>query len=278
MERRVTGWQHGFTASEGERIYWERAGNGAPVVICHGGGSNHVSFYQQIAGLADDSTQVILWDQRGYGNSTFATGNWGIAVGARDLSTVLDSLGLAAAPIHVAGQALGALIAARWAIDNPARVLSLALWDGPFGIGDDGDHLVWQLSPNDKGVQATLVDRKLGWTRSVGTAFAERNPVGTFLYQTLQEIGNARPDYECVFTAAQAEPIPLAALAALPVPILLGRGEHDHVADPAAYAGLAARLPNAAAVTLPGCGHSPYFEAPDAWNAAMRRHIAAAQG
>jgi len=110
----------------------------------------------------------------------------------------------------------------------------------------------------------------------VGAAFAERNPVGTFLYQTLQELGNARPDYAQVFAAAQAEPVALAGLAALPAPILLGRGEHDHVADSAAYADLAARLPNARLVTLPGCGHSPYFEAPDAWNAAMRHHIAQA--
>ncbi|WP_176489055.1 alpha/beta fold hydrolase [Rhizorhabdus dicambivorans] len=269
----MTGWQHGYAASGGERIYWEKAGEGAPIVICHGAGSNHLSFFQQIAGLADDGTQVILWDQRGYGNSTFTSDDWGIATGASDLSAVLDAVGLAAAPIHLAGQALGALVAARWAVSNPERVLSLALWDGPFAPIKGGRELGWQLKPDDTDVQATLVDRRLGWTRSVGADFAARDPVRTYLYQTFQEVGNQRPPYSRTFAAAQAEPVSIAALAALPAPILLGRGEHDHVADPAAYVELAAHLPNATVETLPGAGHSPYFERPAEWNAAMRRHV-----
>jgi hypothetical protein len=50
----MTNWRTGFAASCGERIYWECAGTGAPVVICHGAGSNHVSFYQQMTGLAGE--------------------------------------------------------------------------------------------------------------------------------------------------------------------------------------------------------------------------------
>lgn len=272
----MTGWYTGYAASGGERIYWESAGQGVPIVISHGAGSSHLSFYQQVAGLADDRTRVIVWDQRGYGNSTLTTDTLGIGVAASDLSAVLDAVGLADDPVHIVGQAMGALVAARWAVSNPQRVHSLALWDGPFSASDDGDNLVWRLAPDDRGVQATLTDRKVGSTRAVGSSFSQRNPAGTYLYQTIQEIGNARPNYARTFAAAQAEPVPLAELAALQAPILLGRGEDDHVADPAAYVDLAARLPNATLVTLLGCGHSPYFEDPVQWNAAMRRHVASA--
>ena len=267
-------WQHGYANSGPERIYWERGGDGVPLVICHGAGSCHLSLYQQMAGLSGDRTQVVLWDQRGYGNSTFTSGEWGIGLSVSDMDAVLQALDLHRTPIHVVGQAMGALVAARWAVSHPERVLSLALWDGPFAAGNDGADLVWQMKPNDAGVQSTLVDRKVGWTRSVGAEFARRNPMGTFLYQTIQEIGNARPDYALVFAAAQAEPVPLAPLKRLAKPILIGRGEHDHVVDEAAYEDLAARLPGARLVTIPGAGHSPYFEVPEAWNQAMREHIA----
>lgn len=272
----MTGWRHGYAESGGERIYWESAGQGVPIIICHGAGSSHLSFYQQVAGLANDRTHVIVWDQRGFGNSTLETDVIGIGTAARDMSAVLDAVGLEGVPVHVIGQAMGALVAGRWAITHPERVLSLALWDGPFATSDDGGHLAWKLNPDDKGVRATLFDRQVGWTRSVGEAFAARDPVHTYLYQTIQEVGNNRPDYARTFAAAQAEPIPLAALAALPAPILLGRGEHDHVADPAAYADLAARLPGAIVETLPDAGHSPYFEIATEWNAAVRRHVARA--
>ena len=112
----MTSWHHGYAASGGERIYWERAGQGVPIVICHGAGSSHLSFYQQVAGLADDQTQVIVWDQRGFGNSTLTTDVLGIGVAATDMSAVLEAVGLATSPVHVAGQALGALVAAHWAI------------------------------------------------------------------------------------------------------------------------------------------------------------------
>jgi pimeloyl-ACP methyl ester carboxylesterase len=48
------------------------------------------------------------------------------------------------------------------------------------------------------------------------------------------------------------------------------------VVGDAALIELAARLPEATVVTLVGSGHSPYFEVPDAWNAAVRAHLARA--
>jgi 3-oxoadipate enol-lactonase len=273
----LTKWSTGYVDRAGERIYWESAGEGAPIIVCHGAGSNHVSFYQQMAGLASDRHQLVLWDQRGYGNSTFATGVFGLGVAADDLTAVLAAVGLADAPVHVVGQAMGGLVAATWAVANAGRVLTLALWDGPFAAVNQGRELAWMLEPDDRGVAATQTGRQVSQTRAVGAAFTERDPVGTYLYQTIQELGNARPTYAQVFAAAQSEPVSIAALRALEIPIALGRGEHDHVSDAAALDEIASLIPGATTVTLPGCGHSPYFEDPGQWNAAVRTHVAAGQ-
>lgn len=273
----VADWDTGYVDSAGERIYWESGGAGVPIVICHGAGSNHLSFYQQMAGLSPHA-RIVLWDQRGYGNSTLRTGRFGIDLAAADLSAVLDGLGLGPTRIHLVGQALGALVAARWAVAHPDRVASLALWDGPFGVSADGRDLVWTLPPGDRGVEATMVDRRVGWTRAVGEAFSATDPTGTYLYQSIQGLGNVKPTYSQLFTAAQESPVPLAGLAALDVAILVGRGERDHVADPDSYRALAARIPGSVEVVLPGCGHSPYFESAPAWNAALLRHVGTAGG
>jgi pimeloyl-ACP methyl ester carboxylesterase len=272
----LTTWHTGYAQSGGERIYWEFAGDGVPIVICHGAGSAHLSFYKQVAGMASEATRIVTWDQRGYGNSTLNTGKIGIGISVGDLTSVIRATDLEDTPIHLVGQAMGALVAASWAIANPGLVRSLALWDGPFALSEDRGYFVWGLAPGDKGVQSTRVDRQVGQIRSVGATFREQDRAGTFLYQSLQELGTARPSYTEAFAAAQAEPVPIAPLAALDAPILIGRGEFDHVADPAAYEALAAVFPRARTVVLPGCGHSPYFEQPEMWNEATIRHVRAA--
>jgi pimeloyl-ACP methyl ester carboxylesterase len=55
----------------------------------------------------------------------------------------------------------------------------------------------------------------------------------------------------------------------LNVPTLLIVGEHDPIFPPAVIRSVAAELRGAQVTELPGAGHSPYFETPDAWNEAI---------
>jgi pimeloyl-ACP methyl ester carboxylesterase len=269
----MTNWRTGFAVSEGERIYWECAGTGVPVVICHGAGSNHVSFYQQMTGLAGEDCQLVLWDQRGSGNSS-RSGAFDLHASARDLDAVLAAVGLGDAPVHIIGQAMGGLVAGAWALAHPGRTLTLAFWDGPFGLSADGNALVWALETSASPVAETLGDRQVGRTQSVGQAFQDADYSGTYLYQTVQLLGTNRPSYRESFAAAQAAPLPLDGLRALDAPILFGWGEFDPTVDGTALAELAVRIPGATTVTLAKGGHSPYFEMPEAWNAAVRAHLA----
>ena len=56
------------------------------------------------------------------------------------------------------------------------------------------------------------------------------------------------------------------ALAQIAAPTLLVAGEHDRVAPPAALECLTHALPGARSVTLPGAGHLPQLEQPDAFD------------
>lgn len=265
-------WRYGYASSDGESIYWEAGGSGAVVIICHGAGSNHISFFQQMAGLASDHTQVVLWDQRGYGNSTSHDKHVGISTAARDLSAVLEAVGAMECRVHLIGQAMGAFVAAAWALANPRRVATLALWDGPFAVSDSGK-LAWALKPNDKTISANRADPQVGVAGAVSLEFSRREPVKAYLYQTVQNIGNTKPSYSALFAAAEAEPVDIVALAALGIPVLFGRGENDPVADPVEYEKLASLIPTANLKTIPSAGHSPYFEAPELWNAAVMAHV-----
>lgn len=269
----MTSWDTGYAESDGERIYWERAGEGIPIVLCHGAGSNHLSFYHQVPGLSAAGHQVIVWDQRGYGNSTLATGEVGVTAAGRDLTAVLEANALGSAPVHLVGQALGALVVSAWAVANPQRVLSVSMLDGPFAASPDGSELIWTLEATDDDVHSTQVDRQVGRTVGVSAAFAERDPAGTYLYQTLQELGNTKPSYSQLFAAAKSEPVSLEQFASLDLPVLIGRGEYDQLANVDALDRLASLLPRASRVTIPGAGHSPYIESPTEWNRSILAFI-----
>jgi pimeloyl-ACP methyl ester carboxylesterase len=145
----------------------------------------------------------------------------------------------------------------------------------------DGSALMWTLEPGDPRIAGTLApsgELEVARTRAVGQAFQDADPSGTYLYQTIQQLGSDRPSYRETLAAAQAAPVPLDGLRALDAPILFGWGEFDHVVDGTALTELAALIPGATTVTLAGCGHSPYFEMPEAWNAAVRAHLARAGG
>ena len=64
-----------------------------------------------------------------------------------------------------------------------------------------------------------------------------------------------------------------AALASLGLPLLFIVGERDPLFPPAVVRAAADELPGAQLAEIPGTGHSPYFEDPDAWNAVLREFL-----
>ena len=108
-------------------------GEGAPVVLLHGIGSNAHSFVPLMQALAGRCPS-LAWDAPGYGESHPLSPAWPDASDyAAALSRLLGRLGIPRCVL--VGHSLGALIAGRFALVSPRRVVALALISPALGYG-----------------------------------------------------------------------------------------------------------------------------------------------
>ena len=131
-------------ASNGIELDYEITGSkdGAPLLCFHGLGAQRTDWHPSfLADLAAAGFQVITFDNRDQGGSTWFTeagvpdlmalllGTAEVEVPylisdmANDGAGLLDALGIDAA--HIFGVSMGGMIAQQFAIDHPARMLSL---------------------------------------------------------------------------------------------------------------------------------------------------------
>jgi pimeloyl-ACP methyl ester carboxylesterase len=112
--------------------YLTRAGEGVPIVLLHGIGSNGRSFETLVAEI--EGRPVIAWDAPGYGDSTPLAADWPDASDyAEALQRLLAHLGIARCIL--AGHSLGTLIAARFALRAPEHLAALCLISPSLGGG-----------------------------------------------------------------------------------------------------------------------------------------------
>ena len=100
-------WHTETVASGGETIYFEVTGpsTGPTVVLTHGAGGSHAAWFQQVPALAEAGYQVVAWDSRGFGLSTFDSGILSTDGAVADITAVLDAVGAERA--HLVGQSMG---------------------------------------------------------------------------------------------------------------------------------------------------------------------------
>ncbi len=119
----------------GKTIFFAEAGNGAPVVMLHGGGpgASGVSNYSRNIDALAEHFRVIVPDMPGYGRSAKGVDQsdpFGYL--ADTIRGLIDELSLAT--VHLIGNSYGGAAALRLALDTPHRVGKLVLM-GPGGIG-----------------------------------------------------------------------------------------------------------------------------------------------
>jgi pimeloyl-ACP methyl ester carboxylesterase len=251
----------GFLEHDGERIYWECAGEGPPLVLTHGAGGNHAVWFQQLPHFAR-TRRVVLWDQRGFGRSSARGGPNDPARATGDLAALLDLLRIERADL--VGQSMGGWAALGLALAAPARVRSFVLADTPGGIDTPALRAAFASLV---GVGAGFAAPELGRHPAVASDFFERHPERAVLYQQLGAFGE--PRLADVLPSLAATRHDAAALARLACPVLLIVGEVDAIFSPALIEASARALPPAArarVAVIPRAGHSPYFEEPAEWN------------
>ena len=106
------------------KIAWERRGKGPAVLLIHGLGYARWGWEPVVEPLSR-SFDVILFDNRGVGESDAPAGPYTAAEMAGDAAQVLDEAGVDRA--HVVGTSLGGMVAQELALAHPGRVDKLVL-------------------------------------------------------------------------------------------------------------------------------------------------------
>jgi pimeloyl-ACP methyl ester carboxylesterase len=162
-----------FAKVNGTQLYYEVHGQGAPVVLVHGGASNHISWYRQVVALRDHYT-VVTYDQRGFGFSE-ENGDYE-ASAVEDLRELLDHLGYQ--KVALLGQSLGGAVVAGFTSRYPGRVRALVLSSTPAGLVDTGRTAPPADQPQPP--YAEMVKGMIGQDD-----FAKRSPATHFLVEQL---------------------------------------------------------------------------------------------
>lgn len=254
----LTTWSIGTADSDGEEVYYECAGAGSAVVFAHGLGGNHAVFFQQVPAFARHY-RVVTWDQRGFGRSTNRRGEAGPETAATDLGALLDHLEIDRA--HLVGQSMGGWAVLGFALRSPKRVASLVITDSTAGVMTDR---IAEIVT--RGTRATLPEPVLGSHPAIGARFSADEPVQTFLYQQIGSFRDPSVTDGDMVGRLYSTRYPTEQVEALDLPVLLVVGASDDLIPPAAVHELAGLINGARVVEIPGAGHSPYFECPEAWN------------
>ena len=80
-----------FAEVNGIRLYYESTGEGPAIVLAHGAGGNHMSWWQQ-APFFRDSYRVVTFDHRAFGQSRDVAEGGGRGQFAADVLALLDLL------------------------------------------------------------------------------------------------------------------------------------------------------------------------------------------
>lgn len=122
----------GRAAVNGVKLYYEIHGEGAPLVLLHGGVSPSEMFGVPLAEMSK-SHRVIAIHLRGHGLSSDADAPWSCELMADDVAALLDQIGVGKA--DVMGYSLGGGVALQLTIRHPEKVNRLVAISIAFRAG-----------------------------------------------------------------------------------------------------------------------------------------------
>jgi len=245
-----------FAKINGIDLYYETHGAGPALVLAHGGGGSHLSWWQQVPEFSQ-TYQVITFDHRSFGQSPDLPDGPGPRAFVQDLTALLDQLGIQKAA--VAGQSMGGWTVCGFASAHPERTSALILCDTTGGVE----------TPAVTKAQAGIQERSRGslaqiLTNAYSSKFPERHPALCFLYQQISALNTrVTPNLVPLLFGLKHD---LKPIIAHKIPTLLLVGEEDVLTPPPAMASVAAQIPQARFVQVPQAGHSVYFERAEEFN------------
>jgi len=259
----------------GTDLYYERRGEGEPLLLIQGLGGNSLHWGEGFLGGLQDGFELILYDHRGAGRSGALVGEHTIAELAADAIGLLDALQIESA--HVAGISMGGMVAQELVLQAPARVRTLTL-----GCTFPG------------GPEATMTDMTVVGLLAEAVLSGDEERTMRVGYEVMIAADYAEQEgaYElyCELAGQYRAPIPvlMAQLSAImghdtserlpeiEVPTLVIHGTEDRLMDVANGELIARLIPGARLELLEGSGHMFFWEQPERSARLVREHLGAA--
>jgi 3-oxoadipate enol-lactonase len=250
------------------KIAWESRGDGPPLLLIHGLGYARWGWAPVTDRLAE-RFRVLLFDNRGIGESEVPPGPYTAAAMADDALQVLDEAGVGRA--HVVGTSLGGMVAQELALARSERVDRLVLaCTTPGGAG------AFPLPQRTLALiaEAPSLAPEIALRRFVENALADDAPeelVGRIYAHRLASPPD--PAGWQAQAAAGASFDALDRIGDIGAPTLILHGTADGVVDSRNAALLAERIPDAQVELFEGRGHLFFWEDPEAFVAAVERFL-----
>lgn len=238
----------GTAPVNGIAMHYATFGVGDPVLLIHGGLGHGDLWGDQVADLAKDHL-VIIADSRGHGRSTRTEAPFGYDLMASDYLGLLDYLKID--KVDLVGWSDGGIIGLDIAMTHPERLKHL--FAQAANITTDG------VDP------AVATNAVFGaYVGKMAADYARLSPTpdqfDAFVTQ-ISQMWASQPNW----TNAQ--------VAAIAVPTAVVLGEHDEAILRAHAEHMAAIIPGAKLVILPGVSHFAMLQAPGEYNAAIRAFL-----
>lgn len=233
------------------------------VVLLHGAGFDHTTWSLHTRWFAHHGYSVLAPDLPGHGRSAGAALPT-IADMADWTAALMQTTGASSA--HLIGHSMGSLVALETAARHPEIVSALSLIGTSAGMAV-GPALLSAAQVNDPAAIAMVSIWGLGSDAELGGSLAP----GLWMHTGAQRVLE-RCQPGVLFndlSACNAYTNAPAAAAQISVPATIILGERDMMTPAKAGKALAAAIPNARTVILPGAGHMMMVERPDELLAAL---------
>ena len=252
-------------------IAWERRGAGEPLLLIHGLGYARWGWEPVLPELAA-RFDVLLFDNRGIGESDAPPGPYTVEQLAADAVQVLDEAGVERA--HVVGTSLGGMVAQELALSYPERVDRLVL--ACTTPGGSGAHPMPQGTVALIALAATL-EPDVALRRYVENALAPATPTEhPALVEEILAHRLAAPQDPVAWVAqasAGAAFDRFDRMAEIAAVTLVQTGTEDGVVDPRNSELLAEAIPSARLERFAGAGHLFFWEQPEAFVESVTRFL-----
>jgi len=227
-------------------VYYERAGEGPPLLFISGTGGDLRNKPNQFDGPLARSFDLLSYDQRGLGRTTKPDVPYAMADYADDAAGLLDAVGWPSA--RVIGVSFGGMVAQELALRHPAKVERLALaCTSPGGEGGASYpfHQIQHLKGEARARRLIPISdtrRDAAWATANPDTYAQLVAMAAadpFAGEPGREMG-ARRQLE-----ARAAHDTWDRLDQITCPVMIAAGRYDGVALPATQERMASRIPGA---------------------------------